>query len=129
MRSTMSSPYKPVLLNAFFTHADQDGRAAISDLTVYFRTYYQAWRERGEVVENSRSLFCRETYTDKEIERLILSNPFKRFEDMDMMHHSRTLGLVEMDKFVWKRLTAAEKEEILQTCDEALARYYDRFKR
>ena len=124
----MSSPYKPVLLNAFFTHADQDGRAAISDLTAYFRAYYEGRRERGDVVENSRSLFCRETYTDKEIERLILSNPFKRFEDMDMMHHSRTLGLVEMDKFVWKRLTAAEKEEILQTCDEAESVYTQRLR-
>ena len=125
----MSYSYKPVLLKAFFTHADKDGRAAISDLTAYFRAFYEDRRERDEVVENSRSLFCRESYTDKEIERLILSNPFKRFEDMDMMHHSRTLGLVEMDKLVWKRQTAAEKEEILQTCDEALARYYDRFKR
>jgi len=123
---TMSYSYKPVLLKAFFTHADKDGCAAISDLTAYFRAFYEGRREQGEVVENSRSLFCRETYTDKEIERLILSNPFKRFEDMDMMHHSRTLGLVEMDKSVWKRLTDAEKEEICRTCDEALARYYSR---
>ena len=124
---TMSYSYKPVLLKAFFTHADKDGRAAISDLTAYFRAFYESRRERGEVVENSRSLFCRETYTDKEIERLILSNPFKRFEDMDMMHHSRTLGLVEMDKSVWKRLTDSEKEEIYSICDDALIRYYNRF--
>ena len=43
-----------------------------------------------------------------------------------MMHHSRTLGLVEMDKSVWKRLTPADKEQILQVCDESLERYYQR---
>ena len=123
---TMSYSYKPVLLKAFFTHADKDGRAAISDLTAYFRAYYEGRRERSEIVENSRSLFCRNSYTDKEIERLILSNPFKRFEDMDMMHHSHTLGLVEMDKSVWKRLTPADKEQILKTCDDSLARYFSR---
>ncbi len=124
---TMSYSYKPVLLKAFFSYADQDGRAAISDLTAYFRTYYEGRRDRGEIVENARSLFSRETYTDKEIERLILSNPFKRFEDMDMMHHSRTLGLIEMDKTVWKKLTEADKAEIFRICDEALERYYRRF--
>lgn len=123
---TMSYSYKPVLLKAFFTHADKDGRAAISDLTAYFRAYYEGRQERGEVVENSRSLFCRETYTDKEIERLILRMPFKRFEDMDMMHHSRTLGIVEMDKTIWKKMTDAEKDEILKICDESLERYYSR---
>ena len=123
----MSYSYKPVLLKAFFSSADKDGRAAISDLTAYFRAYYEGRRDRGEIVENARSLFSRETYTDKEIERLILSNPFKRFEDMDMMHHSRTLGLVEMDKTVWKKLTVSDKEEILRICDEALERYYKRF--
>ena len=123
---TMSYSYKPVLLKAFFAHADKEGRAAISDLTAYFRSYYEGRRERGEIVENSRSLFSRDAYSDKEIERLILSNPFKRFEDMDMMHHSRTLGFVEMDKTVWKRLTEADKADILRICEEALERYYTR---
>ena len=123
---TMSYSYKPVLLKAFFAHADKDGRAAISEITAYFRAFYEGRRAQGLVVENPRSLFCRDAYTDKEAERLILSNPFKRFEDMDMMHHSRTLGLVEMDGTVWKKLTDAEKSEILKICDEALERYFSR---
>ncbi len=122
----MSASYKPVLLKAFFTHADQDGRAALSDLVSYFRAYYEDRRVRGLTVERSNYLFARETYTDKEIEQLILRMPFKRFEDMDMMRHSRTLGMVEMDKTVWKRLTEAEKSEILRICDESLERYFSR---
>ena len=122
----MSASYKPVLLKAFFTHADKDGRTALSDLVSYFRAYYEGRRAQGLVVEKSNSLFARESYTDKDIEQLILRMPFKRFEDMDMMHHSRTLGLVEMDRTVWKKLTDAEKAEILKICDEALERYFSR---
>ncbi len=123
----MSASYKPVLLKGFFAHADRDGRAALSDLVSFFRAYYEDRRARGLVVEKANYLFARETYTDKEIEQLILRMPFKRFEEMDMMHHSRTLGIVEMDSTVWKRLTEEEKAEILKVCDEALERYYLRF--
>ena len=120
----MSASYKPVLLKAFLAHADKDGRAALSDLVSYFRAYYEGRRDQGLVVEKSNYLFARESYTDKEIEQLILRMPFKRFEDMDMMHHSKTLGMVEMDRTVWKKLTDAEKAEILKICDEALERYF-----
>ena len=65
---------------------------------------------------------------NKEIERNILSNPFKRFEDMQMMRHTRTLGIVEVDSAVWKKLTKAEKDEIRQICHEKLSQYYARFK-
>lgn len=65
-------------------------------------------------------------YTDKEAERNILSNPFKRFEDMQMLRHTKTLGIVQVDEAVWKRLTEAEKEEIQAICDEKLSSYYAR---
>ena len=51
---------------------------------------------------------------------------FYSYEDMDMMHHSRTLGIVEMDKTVWKKLTEGEKADILRICDESLERYFSR---
>lgn len=55
--------------------------------------------------------------TDKEIERNILANPFKRFGDMQMMCHTKTLGIVEVDNGVWKRLTEGEKAEIRGICE------------
>ena len=66
--------------------------------------------------------------TDKEIERNILANPFKRFEDMQMMRHTKTLGIVEVDNSVWKRLTEEEKAEIRRICEEKLEGYYRRLK-
>ena len=38
----------------------------------------------GLPVEKPNSVYCREDATDSEIQRNILSNPFRRFEDMQM---------------------------------------------
>lgn len=59
-------------------------------------------------------------------ERNILSNPFKRFEDMQMLHHTKTLGIVQVDESVWKNLSKAEKAGIEKICDEKLEQYYGR---
>ena len=47
-------------------------------------------------------------------------------DDMDMMNHSRTPGIVEMDKTVRKKLTEPEKTDILKICDGSLERYFNR---
>lgn len=54
--------------------------------------------------------------TDKEETRNILSNPL-RFEDMNMMRHTKTIGLVEIEPTVWKHLTDQDKQHILQVGD------------
>ena len=105
---------------------DGKGRMKLSDLVQFFRSYCADRRNRGLVVEKPNSLYCREDVTDKEIERNILANPFKRFEDMQMMRHTKTLGIVEVDNSVWKRLTEEEKAEIREICEEKLEGYYRR---
>ena len=124
-RMDMSYSYKPVLL-AVLACADGKGRMNLTDLVHFFRSFYAERRSRGLVVEKPNSLYCREDVTDKEIERNILANPFKRFEDMQMMRHTKTLGIVEVDNSVWKRLTEEEKTEIRGICEEKLEGYYRR---
>lgn len=122
----MSYSYKPVLLKAILLHADRAGRVKISDLVSYFRDFYESRRAAGLRVEKGNSIFARGGYTDKEAERNILSNPFKRFQDRNMMRHTRTLGIIEVDGTVWKRLTPEEKQQMERICDEKLRKYYDR---
>ena len=81
------------------------------------------------MIERSNSIYCREDITDKQIERHILMKPFRRFEEMHMMRHTKTLGIIEMDNSVWKRLTEAEKTEIKGICEEKLGLYYRRMVR
>lgn len=125
-KMTMDHSYKPVLLKAILTYADASGRVKISDIVSYFRSFYEARRNAGLVVEKANSIFAKPDYTDKQAEQNILSNPFKRFEDMNMLRHTKTLGVVEIDSSVWKKLTDAEKKRIEDICDERLEKYYQR---
>lgn len=122
----MSYSYKPVLIKAILRHADEKGSIQLADIVAYFRTYYEGRRAAGLVVEKPNSLFARGGYTDKEAERNILANPFKRFEDMQMLRHTRTLGIVQVDESVWKKLTAGEKAEMEKICEEKLEQYFSR---
>ena len=78
------------------------------------------------MVEKANSIFAKGNYTSSEAQRNILTNPFKRFEDMQMLRHTRTLGIIQVDEAVWKRLGEDEKAEIQQICEEKLERYYQR---
>ena len=123
----MSYSYKPVLLKAVLLFADDKGRVKLSDIVAYFREFYEARRAAGLVVEKANSIYAKGGYTDAQAQRNILSNPFKRFEDMQMLHHTKTLGVIQVDESVWKKLTREEKQEIERICDEKLEQYYSRF--
>lgn len=43
-----------------------------------------------------------------------------------MMRHTKTLGVIEVDSAVWKKLTDAEKQEIEQICEDKLEQYFAR---
>ena len=125
----MSYSYKPVLIKAILLYADEKGRVKLDDIVSYFRSYYEGRRAAGLAVEKENSIFAKGGYTAKEAERNILSNPFKRFEDMQMLHHTKTLGIVQVDESVWKKLGKEEKAEIEKICDEKLEQYYGRIGR
>ena len=124
----MSYSYKPVLIQAILLYADNKSMVKLSDIVSYFRSFYEGRRAAGLPVEKKNSIFAKGGYTDKEAERNILANPFKRFEDMQMLRHTKTLGIVQVEETVWKHLTAQEKDEIGRICEEKLAAYYDRLK-
>ena len=92
----MSYSYKPVLIKAVVQYADEKGRVKLEDIVAYFKNYYEGRRAVGLLVEKLRSIFTRSDYTDKEAERNILANPFKLFEDMQMLWHTKTLGIIQL---------------------------------
>lgn len=122
----MSYSYKPVLIKAVLQYADKNGRIHLRDIVDYFRNFYEGRRTAGLIVEKSNSIYAKGEYTDKDAEHNILANPFKRFEDMQMMRHTKTLEVVEVDDTVWKKLSMEEKEDISQICDKKLLDYYER---
>lgn len=124
----MSYSYKPVLIKAILLYADDKGRVKLDDIVAYFKSFYEDRRAAGLVVEKKNSIFTKDGYTDKDAQRNILSNPFKRFEDMQMLRHTKTLGIIQVDEAVWKHLSAEDKTEVATICDEKLNSYYLRIK-
>lgn len=78
---TMSYSYKPVFILSFLDHMDTDGRAKLEDVVQSFADYYENRTAKGLVAEKKSCIFTKGGYSDKDVERLILSMPFKRFED------------------------------------------------
>ena len=108
----MSYSHKLVLMKAIILYADEKGRIKLDDIVAYFKSYYETRRAAGLPAEKKNSIFAEGGYADKEAERNILSNLFKRFKDMQMLQHTKTLGIVQIAEAVWKRLSKEKKAEI-----------------
>ena len=77
------------------------------------------------MIEKKSSLYCKDEYTRKDVERNIFSNPFKRFEDMRFMIRCRDIEYVEFNRHVRKRMMMQEEKAwIVEWCDEKLEEYY-----
>ena len=121
---TMSYSYKPVFILAFLDHMDERGQARIEDVVQEFASFYEHRIEQGKAAEKRPCIFTKGGYTDKDVERLILSMPFKRFEDMNFMHHARHLGIIQLEKAISRRLESADIERIRECCQAALRQYF-----
>lgn len=122
----MSYSYKPVLWKAILLKADNKGRVRLEDIVSYFRNFYDNRRALGLTVEKAKSVYLNESITDKQILQNILIYPYKRFEDIGVLHHTKTLGIIQVDESVWKSLCQQEKNEILSICDQKIVEYYNR---
>ena len=122
----MNHSYKPVFIKSFFSCVDRNGRASIDSVVDSFISFYKSREESGFLVEKSDSILFKGGYSKKDIQRLILSYPYKTFEDRQMIHHTKTLGIIEMDSTLWKNLSSEEKEDICHICDKKIRDYYIR---
>ncbi len=125
----MSYSYKPVLVKAMYEYMDRNGRVDLADLVEYFKWYYESRKDHGLIVEKPNSLYQKGGYTDKDVEKNILSNPFKRFADMRFFQRSKDIGVLEINPNVFKKLTAEDWKSIIDICDKSLEKYYSRLKK
>lgn len=122
----MSFSYKPVLLKAILDHIDSDGRVRICDIVSYFIDIYEERKEAGLPAEKASSLYQKGGYTEKDVEKNIFSNPFKRFADMRFLRRCKDVTMVEINPIIFRKLTDADKKHILQICDDKLDEYFSK---
>jgi len=63
-------------------------------------------------------------YSIKDVEKNIISNPFKRFADMHFMKRSKDAGTIEFNSLIFKKLTEDDICKIIEICDVKLENYY-----
>ena len=109
----MSYSYKPVLLKAIYEYMDTSGRVALPDVVDYFIDFYEERKAHGMIAEKSTSIYQKGGYTRKDVEKNILSNPFKRFEDMRFLMRCKDVETIEVNSIIFRKLT---REDWLPYC-------------
>ena len=125
----MSYSYKPVLLKAIYEYMDTSGRVALPDVVDYFIDFYEDRRAHGMIAEKSTSIYQKGGYTRKDVEKNILSNPFKRFEDMRFLMRCKDVETIEVNPIIFRKLTREDWLHIVNACDKSLEKYYLRLKK
>ena len=125
----MSYSYKPVLLKAIYEYMDSSGRVALPDVVDYFIDFYEDRKAHGMIAEKSTSIYQKGGYTRKDVEKNILSNPFKRFEDMRFLMRCKDVETVEVNPIIFRKLTREDWLHIVNVCDKSLEKYYLRLKK
>lgn len=125
----MSYSYKPVLLKAIYEYMDTSGRVALPDMVDYFIDFYEDRKVHGMIAEKSTSIYQKGGYTRKDVEKNILSNPFKRFEDMRFLMRCKDVETIEVNPIIFRKLTREDWLHIVDACDKSLEKYYLRLKK
>ena len=125
----MSYSYKPVLLKAIYEYMDSNGRVALPDMVDYFIDFYEDRKAHGMIAEKSTSIYQKGGYTRKDVEKNILSNPFKRFEDMRFLMRCKDVETIEVNPIIFRKLTREDWLHIVNVCDKSLEKYYLRLKK
>ena len=125
----MSYSYKPVLLKAIYEYMDTSGRVALSDVVDYFIDFYEDRKAHGMIAEKSTSIYQKGGYTRKDVEKNILSNPFKRFEDMRFLMRCKDVETIEVNPIIFRKFTREDWLHIVDVCDKSLEKYYLRLKK
>ena len=125
----MSYSYKPVLLKAIYEYMDTSGRVALPDVVDYFIGFYENRKAHRMIAEKSTSIYQKGGYTRKDVEKNILSNPFKRFEDMRFLMRCKDVETIEVNPIIFRKLTREDWLHIVNVCDKSLEKYYLRLKK
>lgn len=94
-----------------------------------FFSLYEDRKGHGMIAEKSTSIYQKSGYTRKDVEKNILSNPFKRFEDMRFLMRCKNVETIEVNPIIFRKLTREDWLHIVNVCDKSLEKYYLRIKK
>lgn len=123
----MTMSYKPVLLLGMLQSVDANGRIKTTELVDFFRKFYLARHNKGQTVERKSSKLNRiAEMTDAEIEQIMLTMPFEKFERRKYVRRMKELSILKFSETLWPTLTNLDKEELKNLAQKAITSYYER---
>lgn len=127
-RMDMASSYKPVMLKAILTHVDGQGKARLNDVVRAFHAFYLQRHQDGLVVERSSARMAKaHELTEDEVRLVMLSMPFEKFERRQYLRYDgQDFAFIRVKAALWHQLTPEDLASIGDTCEQAIAEYYER---
>jgi superfamily II DNA or RNA helicase len=123
----MSASYKPVLLLAILSCADNHGRAKLDEVVAGFRRFYEDRKTAGLLVERPNSRMARvDQLDDAEAQRIMLDMPFEKFERRRYLRYDRDLAFVRFEPTLWRQLKPDDLVKLRAICQDSVKRYYER---
>ena len=123
-RPRMQYSYFPLVLLAFFDRKEVTEKMLMTDLVLFFSSFYQDRRQRGLVVEKEKSIFAKNSPTDAEIKRLILFNPLGRSCLVKYFSYDKKSDYVSLDRKLYKSLSGNDVKRIVKLATELINCYY-----
>jgi superfamily II DNA or RNA helicase len=123
----MSASLKPVMLKGMISLADSKGEVNLTELTRYFRKFYEDRAEQGLTIEIKGAVINRiKDMDDYQLANYMLKMPFEKFERKFFVEHKKDLNKVAFAPKIWRKLSEAEKSQIITICEEQIKDYYAR---
>jgi superfamily II DNA or RNA helicase len=124
----MSSSYKPVMLLSMLKHVNERGGARIDGVVESFHQFYLDRLHCGLPVERQTNNMARAgDLSGDEVRALMLRMPFQKFEQKKFMSYDRNdVAYVRFSSALWRQLSDEDKRTLRNSCEAAIARYYER---
>jgi len=124
-RMDMSASYKPVFLKAMIRELDQRGRALVTKVVARFKEFYADRATRSLLIDKPELRIANlDKLSDSEIVSIVISMPFKKFQQKHFLEHDRDLAYLKFHPALWKQITQDDLKRLEETCDESIKRYY-----
>ncbi len=124
----MSSSYKPVMLLSMLKHVNESGCARIDEVVHSFHQFYLSRLHCGLRVERQSTNMARaEDLCEDDVRGLMLRMPFQKFEQKKFMSYDRNdVAYIRFSSNLWRQLSDEDKTTLRNSCEAAIAKYYQR---
>ena len=116
--------YKPILILALLSKADENGSATLDDVINFFFDFYTQRKKNGQTPEKNESYFVQYPADRKKAAHTILRYPVKIFSEKKFMYYDTSTQAIVLSPQIWSVITPQIRMEIEDICSDSLECYY-----